>query len=91
MPRQQRTVHYSGHVQGVGFRFTTQALARKYDVHGYVQNLPDGRVRIVVQGEPEELDRFLAEVEQRMAEYIWERKVDVQTPSGNYHGFQIRY
>jgi len=37
------TVHYSGQVQGVGFRYTTLLLARGYDVSGSVQNLADAR------------------------------------------------
>jgi acylphosphatase len=45
---QRREVHYSGHVQGVGFRYTTRSIARGYEVTGFVQNLEDGRVSRVV-------------------------------------------
>ena len=34
MPRVRRRVHFSGRVQGVGFRFTCQSLARGYEVAG---------------------------------------------------------
>ena len=44
------TVQYSGDVQGVGFRYTAVTIARGYNVSGYVQNLSDGRVRLVVEG-----------------------------------------
>ena len=60
------TVHYSGRVQGVGFRYTTLHLAREYDVSGYVQNLPDGRVCVEVEGEGQEVDAFLAAIEEEM-------------------------
>ena len=46
----RNTVHYTGHVQGVGFRYTTTTIAGKHNVAGYVQNLPDGRVRLVAEG-----------------------------------------
>ena len=36
--------HYSGHVQGVGFRYQTLQVAKGFEVSGYVQNLADGRV-----------------------------------------------
>jgi acylphosphatase len=49
MPTERRRVHYSGRVQGVGFRFTSQRLAERYAVTGYVRNLPDGRVLAAVQ------------------------------------------
>ena len=60
MPRIRRRVHFSGRVQGVGFRYTCQSIARGFDVGGYVRNLPDGRVEPLAEGEPGELDNFLA-------------------------------
>ena len=44
------TVFYAGRVQGVGFRYTAREIACGYDVAGYVCNLPDGRVELVVEG-----------------------------------------
>ncbi len=35
-------VHYSGRVQGVGFRATARHIACGYEVTGMVRNLPDG-------------------------------------------------
>lgn len=52
-------VHYEGNVQGVGFRYTVKNLAREYEVSGTVENLPDGRVRLVAAGEPAEVSSFL--------------------------------
>ena len=39
-----------GRVQGVGFRMFAGARAAVEGVHGYVQNLPDGRVEALVEG-----------------------------------------
>ena len=49
MPRERRHVWFSGRVQGVGFRYTCQTLARGFDVAGLVRNLADGRVELVVE------------------------------------------
>ncbi|WP_024653046.1 acylphosphatase [Borrelia persica] len=38
----------SGKVQGVGFRFFTEQIAKKIGIKGFVKNLDDGRVEIVV-------------------------------------------
>lgn len=51
-------VLYSGNVQGVGFRFQTKQIATGYDVTGYVQNLSNGQVELVIEGEQLELRAF---------------------------------
>ena len=62
LDHEHRKVWFSGHVQGVGFRFTTHRIATQYDVSGYVQNLPDGRVLVEVEGSASEIERFLNEI-----------------------------
>ena len=51
MTRLTEIVHFSGKVQGVGFRASTQRLARDSGVVGYVRNLADGRVEMVATAE----------------------------------------
>jgi acylphosphatase len=58
-----RQVYYEGHVQGVGFRYTTKTIAMGFDVTGWVRNLPDGRVELRVAGEDDEVGAFLHELE----------------------------
>jgi acylphosphatase len=47
-----------GRVQGVGFRMFAAARAAAEGVHGYIQNLPDGRVEAYVEGDDESVDRI---------------------------------
>lgn len=86
----RKTVRYQGHVQGVGFRYTTQSIAKRYDVSGFVMNLPDGRVELVAEGEKHELNAFLDDVRERMVRYIRDERVDTQTASGEFADFEIR-
>ena len=85
-----RHVRYSGRVQGVGFRYTTQRIAADYAVSGYVRNLRDGDVELLAEGPPDQVGAFLADVERQMAGYI-ERSVARDEAPGGYRGFSIRY
>ncbi|MGH7140858.1 MAG: acylphosphatase [Pirellulales bacterium] len=88
---ERREVHYGGRVQGVGFRYTTVEIAERFDVKGFVENLPDGRVRIVVEAETGECDRFLAAVGSRLDRYIAHVEVKLREPTGEFDGFFIRH
>lgn len=85
------TVHYAGTVQGVGFRYTTRQVAGRFDVTGYVRNLPDGRVEVVAEGRRKELDRFLAAIQKAMADCIDDRQVTESPGTGQYRNFSIAF
>jgi acylphosphatase len=92
MPRERRRVHFSGRVQGVGFRYTCQSLSARFEVSGYVRNLTDGRVELVSEGDAVENDRFLAAIQAEMGFYIREIRTESESPNDNpLSGFTIRY
>ena len=84
-------VYYSGQVQGVGFRYTVERLARGQAVTGFVRNLRDGRVELVVEGEQADVGRFLDEVDRIMAGYIHNRLVEDEQPTGEFSGFEVAF
>ena len=49
----------SGRVQGVFFRDSCRAYAREQGVSGSAQNLPDGRVEVIVEGDPAAVERVI--------------------------------
>jgi len=82
--------YFSGHVQGVGFRFTSIDIADRFPgVGGFVRNLADGRVEVVAEGADEQVTAFIAAVEDAMKPYI--RGVDKkQFPArGGFSDFTI--
>jgi acylphosphatase len=68
------TVFFSGHVQGVGFRYSVLQVAREFDVAGYVSNLADGRVQLEAEGTAAEIAAFVGAVQEKLHGYI--RKVE---------------
>lgn len=83
-------VIFSGHVQGVGFRFRSQLAAQNYSVTGWVANLANGRVEMVVEGEAEEIENFVNELRDKMAGLIDQVDVDKAQPRGEFNRFEIR-
>lgn len=81
----------SGLVQGVGFRYFTQASAMRAGVRGWVENLPDGRVAIAANGEAGALEQFERDIRSGPS---GARVDDVETrearPDGRHAGFSIR-
>ncbi len=52
-------IRVSGHVQGVGFRYSTLRAARSFDLKGFARNEPDGSVYIEAEGSETSLDLFM--------------------------------
>jgi acylphosphatase len=87
--RLRAVVH--GYVQGVGFRFFARREALTLGLHGYTRNQPDGSVEVVVEGQPEHLETYLARLQRGPSEaevdwidQAWSRA------SGDFTDFQIR-
>jgi acylphosphatase len=90
-PVERREVHFSGRVQGVGFRYTVRSIAQLHDVTGYVKNLPDGSVELVVEGRPEEVSAVLQAIQAEMGRYIRGVQETVLSAAGRYTDFDIRF
>lgn len=84
------TVFYSGHVQGVGFRYATMEVAREFDVSGYVKNLADGRVQVEAEGSAKEIAAFLAALEERMHGFVRKSERSSENRPPQFSGFTIR-
>ena len=57
-----RKYYVSGVVQGVGYRYFAQRVARDLRVRGYARNLDDGRVEVLGIGTPRQLADFEGEL-----------------------------
>ncbi len=90
--RKRANVFYTGRVQGVGFRYTAREVACGYEVTGHVQNLSDGRVELVVEGEEEEVKAFLEGIQQsQLGSLIRHANVNWSPGTGQFSRFEIQY
>ena len=88
---QRREVYYSGRVQGVGFRFTARSIAQHFAVTGYVKNLPDNRVELVVEGLSEEIRAMLRAIQVEMGHYVRDVRETPTRATGGFSSFDVRF
>lgn len=81
-----------GCVQGVSFRYFTQAQATQIGVTGYVQNRDDGSVRVIACGEPEQIEA-LRQWLQHGPSHARVTQVDETADTGDetFNKFSVRY
>ena len=89
--KQQVRVYYSGKVQGVGFRYAAEEIARDLGLNGWVKNLPDGRVEVVAEADEEVLKDFLATINGRFSSFIRDADINWEAASGKFKEFGIKF
>jgi acylphosphatase len=87
----RKHVYYSGTVQGVGFRYAARNVARGHRVTGFVKNLRDGRVEVVVEGEMAEVQGFLDDVAGAMHGYAARAQASDEPATGKFAGFGVSF
>ena len=91
MDDERREIHFVGRVQGVGFRYTTNRIASGFAVTGWVKNLPNGEVKLVVEGSSTEIDAFLREIQATMSDNIVETRCSLGIAEGRFERFRIAH
>jgi len=87
-----RRLTFSGMVQGVGFRYWAVREAAAFAVTGYVRNLYDGSVEVVLEGPRGEVTAFV-NVLRKGPPYGRVRDVRVlgEKPRGEYSSFAVKF
>jgi len=78
------TALISGIVQGVGFREFVRRHALDLGIGGYAENLDDGRVEVVAEGNREDLEYLLVKLQMGPAHAEVE-SIDAQWGEGGQH------
>ena len=89
MSDSQAHIFFEGTVQGVGFRYTTQRIASDLSLKGWVKNLRDGRVEVLVQGNEAGIAQLIKELDKSFDGYIRTKEVASQEISIPFPDFRI--
>ena len=87
----QAHILYSGTVQGIGFRYTVQRYAQDLNLTGWVKNLADGRVEILVEGPQETIDELCQKIEQHFGPNIDDKRMDYLPAQNKFSDFGITF
>ena len=86
-----QNVIFKGRVQGVGFRYTTHRAASRYDLTGYVRNLPDGSVEALLQGTEPNIQACLNDLQDTFGGYLRDINTTNKPVNPRFHDFRITY
>ena len=90
--KELRILRIHGKVQGVGYRFFATRVARRLGLKGHIQNLRDGSVEAMVEGEGTAIDEWIEELREgpRFAEVsrIDQEKRDYR---GTFGDFDVKF
>ncbi len=90
MPDIAKHIIFTGRVQGVGFRFTAQRIALRYELTGFVRNLPNGSVEMLAQGRPEDVSDCLRDMGKSFPG-VRDTKIENIELKPKYRNFQITF
>jgi len=82
-------IFFSGSVQGVGFRFTAERVAMRYNLTGFVRNTSEGRVEMLVQGRAEDIDYAIEDLQQTFA--VRDAQIEEIPLDSSYEDFRITF
>ena len=89
MEQTAKHVVFRGHVQGVGFRYTAEQIAQQYNVAGFVRNLPDGTVEMLIQGPAQDIDNCLREVQDFFEGHLRGTQIEEAPFNPRYTDFRV--
>ena len=59
----RKEFHFEGNVQNIGFRFEVQSHAKPLNITGYAKNNEDGTVTAELQGNLEDINRVISDLQ----------------------------
>ncbi len=80
---------FKGQVQGVGFRYKAKQISGRFDIAGTIENLPDGRVKLRMEGELSEIEGFFEALLEQTPGFVTDAERSGKPYRGEFKGFEI--
>ena len=91
-PIRRAHIFFSGRVQGVGFRYTTEKIALGIGLVGWVKNTPDNRVEVVCEGADAKIQLLIDGIKQSpLGPHIKKTVCDWERPTGEFKDFRVEF
>ncbi len=88
----RKHLYISGRVQGVGFRAYTRRKASQEGVTGWVRNLADGRVEVVLSGARENVGLVINSLRSGPSlARVEDIKIEDEEYQGDFTHFSVKY
>lgn len=81
---------FHGRVQGVGFRYFTKQLAKKYNIGGSVKNKADGTVELIINDECNNIDEFIEGIKKGNG-FMRIEKIEKYNYESKANSFEVKY
>jgi acylphosphatase len=82
---------FIGRVQGVGFRYTSFNIAKRYQLVGFIRNLPDGTVEMVAQGPDDDICACIRDIKEYFETYVSDTRILEIPLRPKYTEFKITF
>ncbi len=73
---------FYGRVQGIGFRFRAEMLAKKFNIFGWVENNDDGGVTLIAEGAEENIESLINNLKDYFQDNIENIKESIEKGEG---------
>ncbi|HKL41721.1 MAG TPA: acylphosphatase [Clostridia bacterium] len=81
---------FHGNVQGVGFRYFTKQMARRFNISGSVRNKPDGTVELILNDENNNIKEFMEAIKKGNG-FMKIKNIEKYDYESNASDFKVKY
>nr|WP_235794544.1 acylphosphatase [Virgibacillus sp. NKC19-16] len=81
----------SGHVQGVGFRYSAMQKAKEFKLNGWVRNKENGTVELEVEGDGNQINLYMDELKNGFNRFIQVDNIEITSQQEKgYDDFAVK-